>query len=90
MFHAHWRCRNCRLRNKLEVQALVADTPDCSIEINADDLEQASFQCQEVDESEAGQAAEADDNGDAELPQRDYLIDLWPFARPIRFPAEFR
>ena len=81
------RClsRSCPLRSAAEKALLKAETPNKNVEIDEDDREAASFEM-------AQDAPAAPEDALPEIPtinaeedqERDYLIDLWPFARPIR------
>ena len=71
------RClsRRCPLRNKQELAALKPDTPATDAEIPMDDMEGSTIPFEAEGEV-----------SDEETPagERDYLIDLWPFSRPVR------
>ena len=80
------RClsRNCPHRDEADKRALVTDPPPFE-ELAEDDREAMEF---EVEPTEGESVPEKDNTvppglpGATEAEGRDYLIDLWPFARP--------
>ena len=82
------RClsRNCPHRDEADKRALVTDPPPFE-ELAEDDREATAFEV-EPTEAESVSVPEEDDTVPPGLPGatqaegRDYLIDLWPFARP--------
>ncbi len=95
------RCteRSCRLRPMSLRDTLAGTCADPTAEINPDDKDDdntdflAGLCCQEADDDEADEpddVLELVDGGSAmsEQPKRDYVVDLWPFARSMSWYSE--
>ncbi|CAE7253655.1 unnamed protein product [Symbiodinium sp. CCMP2592] len=82
------RClsRSCPLRTADEICGL-PEVGACPVSEIADDDKEATSNFCDAGPGDDEQDTAVDEQGSEEA-QRDYLIDLWPFARPVRFYAQ--
>ena len=79
--------KDCPLRPQASKEEIaMQDKPaDAGVELPGDDQEVILFDMQQPDDSQA--PAEEDEPPAAALEEgpRDWIVDLWPFSRPIAF-----